>query len=131
MTSNGANSARSERGASRITGRRWETLSEQNWLMGNKVIRLSAAAMADLTNWLTLFPDNTDEDSGAEVAVQRQERIRRAFESSKESYKNELVVLSPSFFRVEPLDAINTANNNRFGLQNIGRQPCAQFTIRI
>lgn len=99
--------------------------------MGNKVIRLSASAMADSTNWLTLFPGDTDEETDKTVAVQRQERIRRAFELSKENYKNELVVLSPSFFRVEPLDAVNTANNDRFGLQNIGRRPCARFAIHV
>lgn len=81
--------------------------------------------MSDLTNWLTTFPVSADENGDTSVADQRQERIRKAFDSSKESYKNELVVLSPSFYRVELNNTVNTANNDRFGLQNIGRRPCA------
>jgi len=89
--------------------------------------------MTTLTDWLTSFPDNTndneeEEEADTSIAAQRQERIRKAFESSKESYKNELVVLSPSFFRVEPNNAVNIANYDRFGLQNIGRRSCTLFT---
>lgn len=73
-------------------------------------------------DWLSLLPDNGDEDdnTATSAAIQRQERIRRAFEISKESYKTELVTLSPSFFRLGPTDVIHVANNDRFGLQNLG-----------
>lgn len=80
--------------------------------------------------WLSLFPDNSDDDEQSSVAAQRQERIRKAFELSKESYKSELVVLSPSFFHVEPKDVITVANNDRHGLQNLGMQLCAPFPAR-
>lgn len=78
----------------------------------------------NINDWLSIFPgtDSDDENDVNSAAAQRQERIRRAFEISIDSYETELVVLSPSFFRVDPKDVITVANNDRFGLQNLGTQ---------
>lgn len=76
----------------------------------------------NVNDWLSIFPatDSDDENDVNSAAAQRQERIRRAFEISKDSYETELVVLSPSFFRVDPRDVVTVANDDRFGLQNLG-----------
>lgn len=94
-----------------------------------------SATMAHTDNgnneWLSLFPDNSDDDEHDSVAAQRQERIRKAFELSKESYKSEPIVLSPFFFRVEPADVATVANNDRHGLQNLGMLRYAPFPARV
>jgi hypothetical protein len=65
-----------------------------------------------------------DDDNGEgneSVTNARDARLRRAFHKSKESYKNELVVLTPGWFVCEPADVPNVANNQKLGLQNIGK----------
>lgn len=70
-------------------------------------------------DWLALMPPDSDEEE-PEVN-QRQRRINNAFQVSKESYKNELVVLSPSFFSIDVQNVVSTMNGDRWGSQNLGR----------
>ena len=77
--------------------------------------------------WLQIMQDVSDGDGASETAAEgappsRQERIRRAFDESKASYQTELVVLSPSWFRIRPEDVLTTIKDDRFGLQNLGRK---------
>jgi hypothetical protein len=74
-------------------------------------------------DWLNIMSNGSDDDSHEEEDSQiasRQERIRRAFDESKASYRAELVVLSPGWFRVNPEQVSHVVVNDRFGLQNLG-----------
>ena len=63
--------------------------------------------------------DDYIDDENAEASA-RDERLRRAFQESKDSYKNERVALTPGWFVCGPADVPTIARNQKLGLQNIG-----------